>query len=388
MSFDRPVLVIFHGDHGSGAMERMVSRTRIAAARASAVAALTAGFEAVIVATDQPDAFVDLPGVLLDRDPGHDVSSGAPFRLDQRLRQIVRHYGLARPAVMGSGAVPLLGPAEFQIVAEQLHQHDARLVTNNFFSADLTAWSPGGAIERLSPFERDNMLPRRLRDEAALVPFVLPRTTATQFDIDTPADLCALALQENLPPGVAATLDTDVLPLQHYRTVMSVFCDPRGELIVSGRVGSQAWQYLERETACKVRFFSEERGMAAAGSGHRARSLVGYMVEDVGAGRFFERMAEMGDALVLDTRVVEAHVGVEPSREDRFLSDLYRHSEIQDPFLRDFTAAAAAAPIPVLLGGHSLVSGGLMALNDIAWLENDRREGRVTAAAATPADDA
>jgi hypothetical protein len=31
--------------------------------------------------------------------------------------------------------------------------------------------------------------------------------------------------------------------------------------------------------------------------------------------------------------------------------------------------------MPVLLGGHSLVSGGLMALNDIAWLENDRRLG-------------
>jgi hypothetical protein len=31
----------------------------------------------------------------------------------------------------------------------------------------------------------------------------------------------------------------------------------------------------------------------------------------------------------------------------------------------------------VLLGGHSLVSGGLMAINDAAWAENDRRLGRV-----------
>jgi hypothetical protein len=29
----------------------------------------------------------------------------------------------------------------------------------------------------------------------------------------------------------------------------------------------------------------------------------------------------------------------------------------------------------VLLGGHSLVSGGLMAVNDVAWRENDRRLG-------------
>jgi hypothetical protein len=64
---------------------------------------------------------------------------------------------------------------------------------------------------------------------------------------------------------------------------------------------------------------------------------------------------------------------VTPSREDRFQSDLLAAEAIEDEFLRRFTAAAARAPIPVLLGGHSLVSGGLMALNDAAWLENDRR---------------
>ena len=41
------------------------------------------------------------------------------------------------------------------------------------------------------------------------------------------------------------------------------------------------------------------------------------------------------------------------------------------PFLRDFTRAAVEAPIPVLLGGHSLMSGGLMALNEFAWAERD-----------------
>jgi hypothetical protein len=45
---------------------------------------------------------------------------------------------------------------------------------------------------------------------------------------------------------------------------------------------------------------------------------------------------------------------------------------ITDPFLRDLTAGALAAPIPVLLGGHALVSGGLMALVQSAWDEHDR----------------
>jgi hypothetical protein len=371
MAFERPVLVIVHGNAGSGEAEQMVARARIAAAQESAKSALAAGFEAVIVATDDPEAFEPArSGVLIDAD------AAGEFHFLERLREVVTRFGLAKPAVMGSGAVPLLGPDEFQLVAEQLDQRDGRFVTNNFFSGDLTAWTPGDAIERISSIERDNMLPRRLRDEAGLVPVVLPRTTATQFDIDTPADLCVLALQEGMPHGLSGAIDADRLPLDRYRAVMRVLCDPRAELIVSGRAGSQSWQYLERETACRVRFFSEERGMAAAGTDHQARSLAGYMVEDVGEERFFQRMAEMGDALVIDSRVIEAHLGVTPSREDRFLSDLYRYDTIRDPFLQRFTRVAAEAPIPVLLGGHSLVSGGMMALNDIAWLENDRREGR------------
>ncbi len=42
-------------------------------------------------------------------------------------------------------------------------------------------------------------------------------------------------------------------------------------------------------------------------------------------------------------------------------------------FLKEFTQAANDAPIPVLLGGHSLISGGLMLLNEAAWREEDKR---------------
>jgi hypothetical protein len=82
-------------------------------------------------------------------------------------------------------------------------------------------------------------------------------------------------------------------------------------------------------------------------------------------------LAELGDAAFLDTRVLLAHRGIEASREERFLSDLGRWEEIGEPFLREFTRAAVEAPIPVLLGGHSLMSGGLMAMNEFAWAERD-----------------
>ena len=51
-----------------------------------------------------------------------------------------------------------------------------------------------------------------------------------------------------------------------------------------------------------------------------------------------------------------------PSPEDRFGSDLLQADSIVDPWLAELTAAAAAAPIPVLLGGHSLVGPGIRLL--------------------------
>jgi hypothetical protein len=372
VTFEGPVLVIFHGATGIGDAERMVAEARIAAAASTSLSAIAAGFEAVIVATDAPKAFPTLPGpVLFDVD-----RTELPFEIEGRIREIVERYGLQKPAVMGSGALPLLGVGDFQMVVEQLEQRDGRFVTNNFFSSDLTAWTPGSAIERVAPFARDNVLPRRLRDDAGLLPVVMPRTTATQFDLDTPSDLCILALREGLSERLRRLLEGRALPLAPYRALMPLFCDRTAEVVVAGRIGSYAWQHLERETACRVRVFSEERGLAAAGTGYRARSVLGFLYEEVGPRRFFERLCELGDAVVLDLRVLLGHLGIEPSREDRFQADLYNSAAIEEPTLAALVEAASEAPRPVLLGGHTLVSGGLMALNDIAWAENDRRLGK------------
>src|SRR3990172_8588479 len=161
MTYERPVLVIFHGGTGNGAAERMMAAARVAAARNTARSALAAGFEAVVMATNDPGLFEpEFPGLLFDVDV-----PGEAFDFAGRLRGIVSRYGLEKPAVMGSGSVPLLGVDEFRLVVEQLEARDARFVTNNFFSADLTAWTPGDAIDRCGDFARDNVLPRRLRGD-------------------------------------------------------------------------------------------------------------------------------------------------------------------------------------------------------------------------------
>ena len=102
---------------------------------------------------------------------------------------------------------------------------------------------------------------------------------------------------------------------------------------------------------------------------------MGRLLEEVGMERFGEELASLADGVVLDTRVLLAHADSRAGREDRFQSDLLAPEKVADPWLRDLTAALAAAKTPILLGGHSLLSGGLMALTDQAWLENDRRLG-------------
>jgi hypothetical protein len=88
----------------------------------------------------------------------------------------------------------------------------------------------------------------------------------------------------------------------------------------------------------------------------------------------------LADAAVVDTRVLLAHrLSAEdarwPAPADRLASDLLRPAEITDPWLRDLTAAAASAPIPILLGGHTLVGPGLPLLSDATgdrWVDRSR----------------
>jgi hypothetical protein len=91
-------------------------------------------------------------------------------------------------------------------------------------------------------------------------------------------------------------------------------------------------------------------------------------MQAVGVERFFqEALPELGQAAFLDDRAIWAHCGVWPPTSDRFHSDLLNPAAIEDPFLRQFTEAALTCPIPLVLGGHTLVSGGLSVLVEAAW---------------------
>ena len=89
---------------------------------------------------------------------------------------------------------------------------------------------------------------------------------------------------------------------------------------------------------------------------------MGYFLDEVGLEAFFDYMSRVCSCAFIDSRVLFSHRKLEPSDADRFNSDLGRWQEIRDPFVRDFTRQAVSCPIPVILGGHSLILGGLWAL--------------------------
>ena len=359
-----PTLVIFLGGGGGSPVEAMVSAARRSAALDSIEAALASGaFERAILATDEACDEGLPPGLEVDIDDG-------PFHFGRRLAGVIERYGLASVVYLGGGSMALLDGDGLSRVARSLE--GAGVLANNRFSSDLIAFPISSRIFGvIQTVDRDNALARALEEDAALIIEELPRTLETQMDIDSPTDLGVLKLTGLGGPRLHACLASLELDLDRYRAILPLFIDRQAQIVVAGRVGSHSWKYLERETACRVRLFAEERGLESDGRAltGTARSLVGFFIEAAGIDRLFELLPLLGDAAFIDTRVLLAHFGIEATREDRFQSDLGGWKAISDAFLRDFTRAAVEARIPVLLGGHSLMSGGLMALNEFAWRE-------------------
>jgi len=133
---------------------------------------------------------------------------------------------------------------------------------------------------------------------------------------------------------------------------------------------------LSQAGQCWIRVFSEERGMVASERLARGevQSLVARLIDMIGPREFFAELAQLADAAIFDSRVVMAALGHYPNAGQRFASDLFLPEAICDEWLREFTDAACHAPIPILLGGHSVVAGGLYVL---AGLVFRRRAGDV-----------
>jgi len=363
----RVSLLIMTGIGNGSQPERMMGRARQAITLDVVSRALDAGvFCQIIVSTNSSQlaaALADKP-VQVVMDP-----PGEAFHFGRWLQQLVDRFGIEKLFYMGGASGPLLSQDEMVRMVERVDQEDEFLITNNFYSTDYAVFSPARALQAIEAPELDNDLGWLLVRQAGLKNYSPPRSAATQLDVDTPIDLMTIEGHPDVGPHLEQYLQELDLDTCHIQQAVALFVDRAAEVFIAGRVSSATWAYLERETACRVRLLSEERGMRASGrqAQGQVRSLLGFYLDAVGVEAFFARLGELGQAAFIDNRVILAHWRLWPTDADRFYADLRQPENIENRRLRALVEAAMAAPIPVVMGGHSLVSGGLYALLETAW---------------------
>jgi hypothetical protein len=336
-------VAILHPEPGPGAgdLTRATEAARGRAAERHQRGFLAAGATTAIILAGPPD----------DR----------PF--GARLRDIVAGIGTAGGlVVLGSGAIPLATAADRRDLVETAAAARPRALANNRYSADVIAIAQArSALADVPDLATDNALPRWLEEVAGVPVDDRRRRTRLGIDIDGPLDLVLLggAWAQALPDAVDARLGAAIAG------VRAIVEDSRAELLITGRVSAANLAWLEARTASRTRALIEERGLRTRRAGQRpAASVLGALLDRDGPASFGSLLASLGEAAIVDTRVLLAHrLGADetgwPAAEDRFASDLLLHERIADPWLRELTAAAANAPIPILLGGHTLVGPGL-----------------------------
>jgi hypothetical protein len=265
--------------------------------------------------------------------------------------------------VLGSGSIPLAREADLAAFVAAAGGPAGRALANNRFSADVVALSGAGALAGLPDLATDNELPRWLAEGAGFAVDDLRRRWRLQVDLDSPLDALLVGSTERLHRhDVGAPTERVRQALEGARDVAR---DRRRELVFAGRASAAGLAWLERHTASRTRALIEERGFRTRPAGQRAaRSSLGLLLDRDGPGALGAVLAELGDAALVDSRVLLAHrFGTDergwPIAEDRFASDLLLPDRIADPWLRSLTVAAVEAPVPVVLGGHTLVGPGL-----------------------------
>ncbi len=317
-------------------------------------------------------------------------TGGAPFHWGRWFTTAARaamRYGDGSVDAIGYAGGSALGLLADGALDDLLSPIGGEVVANNRFSADafVVAGDLDAALAALEGCETDNAAPRCL-NEAGFAWRDIGSAPWARFDVDTTLDLALLRLATRLPE--TRTLDGSVrgflemarlpggaaLEVPHLARIGEVIRDQATELVVAGRVPAGTWQELETQTACRVRCLVEERGMRSTrGPSRPPRSVLAALMARSSPSELVAELAQLGDAVILDTRVLMASVAGSsdasawPPEEERFASDFGFHAGVATPWLRELTEAAADASVPFLFGGHALVSDGLRLIVAAAW---------------------
>jgi hypothetical protein len=304
--------------------------------------------------------------LFVERGARGDISK-RPFHFGQALAAFILEHEPQVVAYFGAGSAPLICAATIEdAFLKANHAKHPEAVVNNFHSTDWAIFNlPHNILDHANRLPSDNPLGWVLETEAGYAVASLEVSAETRSDIDTPTDLRMIARHPHLGPHLSLFLKEGSPEGDNKMAdLLSVFRESARTLTLIGRSSSHIWKELERRTQLWVRFYVEERGMVASGRLKRGevRSLIAALIDERGTEGFIAMLEQISDAVLWDTRVWMAHNGGWPSRSDRFASDLGWTDQVHDPALKELTQAVAAAKIPIILGGHGAVSGGVLAL--------------------------
>lgn len=350
-----------YGSEGTGILGAMLGARRSAAVDLVEKLVRDGRWRTVVVSDDQ--------GILEQcRELGCSVrdTAGADFDWLGTLQEVVRAEADSGEAVvvMGGCAAPLLDAGELVEVA--LQAADGEVWQNNRLSPDLVLWKPAERVFRVDDCRNDNEFGYAM-EQAGLAVRYFPGLLGFGFDLDTPVDCVLAAMRVECGPRLTEAVSGWDL-WRRVEAVRAVLDRAEyADVALLGRVHPVEAERFGQGCKVRIRVFSEERGMKALGRIEQGvvRSLVGAMVEAVGWKKFFEVLEEQVGCVLFDTRVVLEHLGVKVSEQERFAADLGMLGEVRNPILREMAEAAAACRVPVLMGGQSLVGGGLRIWLDV-----------------------
>ena len=271
-----------------------------------------------------------------------------------------------------------------------------RVLTNNRYSSDVCAVSDAAVLRGLPPLPTDNALPRWLDEQRGYRVHELPGRRRLGIDLDGPLDLallrhpaarrvrCGRSPRSPASPSHAPTSWAGVLAIgARSCSWLAARAPPRcaGWSAVRG-AGSVPWS---RNAACVPRASSRSAGRRMTCEAPAASPGV-----DPRSGARGRRSRRPRDARRRRSRTGPSSTagccsrtgwaptsGAWPADEDRFASDLLRADDVRDPWLAALTRGAASAPVPVLLGAHTLVGpGSAAASRGPAWPRDGPRPRR------------
>lgn len=361
------VAVIMHAPLGKSTGEHLVEQGREASSRDLITMLHRAGMKRILFVTDDEEV-----ACRLSRTKVHFLSlaNKEPFHFGKSLKQIIDKEGLNGLIYFGSGSGGLLTVDKVAELIGFAQRAERGALFNNFYSCDFAAIAGAKDLSGAALPQIDNSLGFILSD-LGFPCFALPREAASQFDIDTPTDLFLLAAAKKGQEAMRAFLEEQRLTHPAIPPLIKRLVDRDAHLYLIGRINPATWAHFEGEVACRTSGLIEGRGMRAYPE-HEG-ILLQETLHKMGIRRFFKLLSRLADAAIIDTRPLLSKGGTLPPAADRFASDLLRPELIDDPLWREFTQEAKAASVPILLGGHSLVNGGLYLLGEACWKDHDLR---------------